>query len=453
MPDERITTTAVTQMRTEPGTRRLRGAHFALLAFAAVSLALIAVIRLTAASPDGGDLCRDYLDAQRLLAGHSAYVPFGACGALHHSPHPPLALLILVPLTALPIGAAAALWDVIMLGALYVALALIWRVLRDTRGRQRPSTQVEPDGGAKPWRMPLVWGVLGLLAVWPPLLDTWLEAQIGPLLLVLLVLAWRARRRDQPWAAGAWLALATLLRLYPVLLFAYPLLRREWRMVGGGLITGIGVTLLTLPFIGPADYWTYLTREAPGASAEWVNDGHNASLRGWLGTLFAGNATIAPVDHVPALIAPLYILGAGLILGLLIWRIWRARGAPLASSADDLAWLIALPAALLISPLAWPHYFIVLLLPGFVAAAWALRAGMRQHALLLGIAGLIIYLDALGLRLTLPLPRVLLWPIGIFIFQLPTYALALFAVTFWRLATAGSSGTPVVAGRELDSPA
>ncbi len=414
-------------------------------AFAAVSVVLIVLSRQGAAA-NGGDLCRDYISAAQLLHGHDPYAPSDACGVLRYSPHPPLALLLLVPLAWLPVGTVALVWDLLMLAALVAALWLIWdEALADLAPR---------------------WAALGLaaLAFWPPLLDTWLEAQISPLVLLLLALAWRARRHDQPGAAGAWLALATLIRLYPILLFIDPLLRREWRVAAGGIIAGIGVTLLTLPAIGPAEYLRYVTRAAPGASADWINDAHNVSLRGWLGQIFVGSNTIHPVLSAPGIVTPLYVLGALALVGLLVWRAWAGQPSPgtgqpqgiaptdrgadninrgadsiirgadipvrLLISDADRAWLLAMPVMLMISPLAWPHYFIVLLLPWLVLAGDLIRAQKwNGTAWMLLAAVALLYLNAVGLRLLLPLPRRLAWPAAVGVFALPFYTLLLSILT------------------------
>jgi hypothetical protein len=371
----------------------------ALGAFAVVSVVLIVLSRQGAAA-NGGDLCRDYISAAQLLHGHDPYAPSDACGVLRYSPHPPLALLLLVPLAWLSVGTVALVWDLLMLAALIAALWIIWdEALADLAPR---------------------WAALGLaaLAFWPPLLDTWLEAQISPLVLLLLALAWRARRHGQPGAAGAWLALAALIRLYPILLFIDPLVRREWRVAVGGVIAGLGVTLLTLPIIGPAEYLRYITRAAPGASADWINDAHNVSLRGWLGQLFVGGNTIHPVLSAPEIVTPLYALGALALVGLLVWQ---------------RSWLLGIPVMLVISPLAWPHYFIVLLLPWLVLAGQLIAAKeWNATAWMLLAAVALLYLNALGLRLLLPLPRRLAWPAAVFVFALPFYTLVLSVLTLWR---------------------
>ncbi len=393
---------------------RRRWVTLALAALVVAEAGLIVTIRLTAAAPDGGDLCRDYLDAHRLLAGQSPYAVFAGCGALHHSPHPPLGLLLLVPLALMPVSAAGMVWDLFMLAALVASLWLIWDELRPA---------IAPG-----------WLVLvaALVTLWPPLLDTWLEAQIGPLVLLLLVLAWRARRRGHPWAAGAWLAVAALLRLYPVLLFAIPLVRREWRTVGGGGVTGVALTALTLPFIGVGGYVDYFTREAPASSAEWINDAHNVSLRGWLGNAFIGNNTIAPIASAPAIVTPLWALGVAAVAALALWCLWRARGAPIGSHADERAWHLVIPAMLLLSPLAWPHYFDILLLPLAALGATLATRWARWPAIALAIGVVLPWAQRFGLDALFSLPRPLAWPAGIFIFELPCYALVIVTLALWR---------------------
>ncbi|MBA3825166.1 MAG: DUF2029 domain-containing protein [Ktedonobacterales bacterium] len=404
-----------------------RWGRWLFVAFLLAEVALIALTRLTAAAPNGGDLCRDFVDAQRLLHGQDPYAPFASCGDLHHSPHPPLALLLVVPLAWLPIGAAAFVWDLLMLAALGGALWLVWDELRP---------QVDPR-----------WVAVGLavILVWTPLQDTWLEAQIGPLVLLLLVLAWRARRHGQAALAGGWLAVATLIRVYPVLLFAYPLLRREWRLARGGVIVGGVITLVTLPLFGVPSYLRYLFVEAPGASAEWVNDAHNVAWRGWLGSVFVGSNTIHPLLAAAGVVGPLFGSGVVVALAALLWRGWNARAAVLGTVKDDAVWLLGIPVMLLVSPLAWPHYFTVLLLPWLVVLADAARARrMTPSAWLVVAAVTLTEVHALGLRVLLPLPRLLPWPAGVFVFMLPFYALLLSFFAVWCAVGQESGEIPKV---------
>jgi hypothetical protein len=381
-------------------------------AFAVVSIVLLALSR-QGVGPTGGDLCRDYVSAANIWHGRDPYALGNACGALDHSPHPPLAMLLMLTVAWLPIGAAGFVWSLLMLASLVGALWIIWNdALTD---------------------LPLRWAALGLavLAIWPPLLDTWLEAQISPLILLLIVLAWRARRTGHPVAAGAWLAVATLIRLYPVLLFLYPLLRREWRVVQGGIAGGLGVTLVTLLWLSPAAYVRYIG-EAGAASSDWVNAAHNVSLRGVVGQILFGSATVHPVIQAPALVLPMTVVGTLAFIGLLLWQGWQARTAPLGSAWDDRAWLLAIPVMLAVSPLAWPHYFIIILLPWLVLVGQWWQHEWDANAWMLVAAVALLFLNAVGIGLVAKAPLPMPWPVELLVFALPFYTLILSSITLVR---------------------
>ncbi len=283
----------------------------------------------------------------RLLAGQNPYTPIATCGVLRHTPHTPASLLLITPFMLLSVPLAGLLWDLLALVALFVALALIASELRLR---------------LRPWQAA---ALIAFVAVWPPLLNTLLNAQVSPLLLLLYVLAWRWARRGKSAAAGAALGLATALRLFPGLLIVYFALRRDWRLVGASLATFTASSLILLPFIGPGAYWDYIARETPAATADWIASQHNTSLVGLAYHLLGADASAAT------------LLGRLLTVALLLALValtWMRRRVPFVR--DEATFLAYVPAALLATPILWQHYFVVLLLP-LAAARRAARDARR----------------------------------------------------------------------------
>lgn len=300
-------------------------------------LVVLARIRLASVNAVGGDLCQDIASIHRALHGSNPYGPLTECGVLFYSPHPPVSLLVMAPFAWLPAAAAGLLWDLVGLGMVALSLALIVRELRVA---------------LHPARLAVL---LGLLMVWPPLLDTLLEAQMSTALLLLLTLAWLWRRRDLPELAGAALGLAAALRLFPALAALYLLLRRDWRTLKGIVVSFGAASALALLLVGPRGYRSFIFTATPNVSATWGRSAHNISLWGLANHLIA--RTAAGVVGV-ALVAA--------YLALLAYVTWRNRAR--SARADEATFLLYYPAMLLVSPLGWQYYFLVLLAPVLVLA-------------------------------------------------------------------------------------
>ncbi len=381
-----------------------------ILAGCALNLAVLVSIRLTAADPAGGDMCQDVLAVRHLLAHQNPYQPFSGCGVMHHLLHPPAYLLLIAPFVLPPIATGALLWDLVNLLGLGVGVALIVR----ERG-VRPTT----------WQLAIFFV---LLALWPPLQRAVLEGQVAPLLFLLFVLAWRWARHGRSTLAGGALGLAAALRLFPAFAVVYFLLRRDWRACFAATGVFIGYAALALPFVGVDGFVAYVTREAPANSAEWVHHPHNTSLTGLAHLIFTGSFELPPIVPAPALATPLAALLVAVTLGLLAWRTVQRRRETFA--ADERTFLAYLPGMLLVSPMSWLYYYVILLLPilllcidsGWLGArAQGTRASGRIGWLLAGALALLWLHDVAGRMPFTLLPT----PLGQLIFALPTCSLVL----------------------------
>jgi hypothetical protein len=245
-----------------------------------------------------------------------------------------------------PIAIGAIAWDVVNLLSLGAGVLVIVR-----------------ERGARPgvWQLCTLFV---LLALWPPLQRALLEGQVSPLLFLLFALAWRWARGGRSALAGGALGLAAALRLFPAFAVVYFFLRRDWRACFAAVAVFIGCSLLALPFAGVDGYLAYVTREAPANSAEWIHHPHNTSLSGLAHLLFTGSFELPPVVSAPGLATPFAVLLIAAVLGVLVWRTLLGRQRPFA--ADERTFLAYVPAMLLVSPMTWLYYHVILLLPVLV---------------------------------------------------------------------------------------
>jgi len=300
----------------------LRLAARASLPVLAIVVPIAAVCAILLAS--GHTLGYDYLmydgAARRLMAGGPLYdLSFSAPGPNGLFDYPPTFILAILPFAATLSPQAASLAWIGVLNLAFVVGVAILPVRRETR-----------------------WAVILLAGLsWPYLYAVKL-GQLGPLLFLLYASAWRWA--DRPSGAGIAAALGTAAKLQPVLLFGWALATRRFRAVA----IGLGVLL--------AGAVAAAAVAGPGAWLDWIG----------LISRVGSNALTAP--QVLSIGAIAYRAGVPLpIASTVQWGSAAAVGA-----AALLAWLrypasvaivVTAVASVMVSPIVWAHYAVILLLP------------------------------------------------------------------------------------------
>jgi hypothetical protein len=205
-------------------------------------------------------------------------------------------------------------------------------------------------------------------------------AQVTGMLLVLLIASWFCARREQHVAAGFCLALAALLKLYPVTVGGYFLFGRRWR----SLLWAIGFFVAGVMLTHPV-HWLELVTHGLSVSYEKVAEAELtvlAFVRRSVAHIAGTTIATAPMFPVMAITA---LVDLALLAVAAIATIKSRERADL----DGLLFGLWIALALLISPLAWIQETI-LLLPAYlfgILAAWdGLRRSepARQTALIAG---------------------------------------------------------------------
>lgn len=260
--------------------------------------------------------------------------------------HPPPALLPVLPLVPLGFRGAALAWLAVSL----LALGALARC-----GLAIAATQAEraPVGVAL---------AFVLLALWPPSLHDLAKGQWSILLAALLAAGWLALERGRETTAGAWFGVAASLKLTPILLLGFLVLRHRRAAVA------MAVTVGTLAGIATAvtgiEPWRELFADAPRDVAVWQTwIANTASLRGLLVRLVGGGAYARPVIAASSMVTGAIAAGGALALTLATAAVtWRA---PRAASAADERPLIAVWMLLIVvlNPLAWTHTLVMAVVP------------------------------------------------------------------------------------------
>jgi alpha-1,2-mannosyltransferase len=263
----------------------------------------------------GGDLEAHFPLAARWLAHAPIYTAAPHPGAWW----PPFAVLAVSPFAWLAghqAAAAKAAW------ALLQVACLAW-VLR--RAPRRPLPPV----------------LLAFAAVAVPLHRNFEDLNMNGFLLALLTAAARDLDAGRERRAGAWIGAATALKLFPGLLLLYLAYRRRWRGLLTGTAVAVGLSAAPLAPYGVTgalrESRTWLAASAAGV---WGVRGSNQSLAALVARLHAPAAALLACDL------------AGVALALIALRRLEDR-----DGYGEIGTVMLV--AILVSPIAWVHYFLL----------------------------------------------------------------------------------------------
>ena len=263
-----------------------------------------------------------YYAAEAIRAGEDFYpthgfVVRGPDDLIIDYVYPPLIALLTVPWTFVPIGLAEVLFQLVLVAAFVVTLAVL---------------------GVRDWRC------YGLAFLWPPVTDAVTTGNVTILLGLGAALTWRYRERELVAGASVGIGVAAKIFLWPltVWLAATRRLRAAaWSVAFAGIL--LLASWAAVGFRGLADY-PDLTRRLSDRMDE----------RGY--TLYALGVDLG---LSPGLARALW---AALAVGLLAATVVLAR-----RGEERHAFVLALACAIACSPIVWLHYFALLVVVVSVA--------------------------------------------------------------------------------------
>jgi Glycosyltransferase family 87 len=303
---------------------------------------------------------KDHWGLDQALVGFAGLTPFSA--------------LPIVPLALLPALVAKRLWiltNVLFLGS---TVELLSRVT--TLGRRR------------------IW-LLALLAIFP-LRTSFLFGQMHLLVLLLLVAAYYFDRKGRQVACGVCLAIAGVLKIYPLLVGGYFAWKRQWRLA----LAMLGATLLLVGagylVFGSSLMNIYATQILPRSFQGEVLDPysvHAASGAALFHRLFIAEPALnpAPLLSSPSLYALLYPLWQLAILVPLL-AVSDTRGNQ--PRTGQLEWAAFVFALLVLSPVPSSYHFVVMIFSMVLLVDVLLARGeYRVAGLAVALYGLISIVD------------------------------------------------------------
>lgn len=343
-------------------------------------MGLATISRLRPNEQKLNDLVQEWTSARCWLAGEPIYDDLNRTVAVYIRPdlvptlpirynaHPPVSVLVTLPLGLLPYFDAVVVWNVLSMLALAASVGLI----------------LGHGGLGYPrWAW---WPVASVLLLSSPLAHQIVLAQLNLLLLLLFTIAWRLERANQQAACGAVIGLAAAIKVFPIFLFLYCLAQRRYRALLAGAATLIVLNGLSLFVLGQQTWEDYLTVVMPDVGrfrAAWVN----ASITGFWSKLFdSPNPAVVPVYTSPLLAKGLIAVSSLALIAAFLWHARRAATTP----QRDCAFAAVVMVALLLSPIFWHHYFVILTLPLLILWRWlpataAVRVGLCAAVVILSI--------------------------------------------------------------------
>jgi alpha-1,2-mannosyltransferase len=281
-------------------------------------LVLLVVARYLTGTKLGFDYKPIWEASRHVLRGASPY-PRPEAWALHDEQqfvYPPLAAFLLAPFAALPFAVAAPLLAVVELAGTGLTL----RVL-----------------GVRDWRC------YGVVLLWYPVLQNLLLGSITSLLALGLAVAWcyRDSRRVAPVTLAA--LIAAKIFLWPVLVWVAA--SRRWLTAVRALglaVTGIFLSWAVIGFAGLGSYLRLL--DELSRLEQWKS--YSAVALGMALGLTGGESR------------GLALAACALVLVAIV-RVQRRGG----EDADRQAFVLAIAAAFLFSPIVWTHYVALLVVP------------------------------------------------------------------------------------------
>ena len=209
-------------------------------------------------------------------------------------------------------------------------------------------------------RLPTALIMMALGVMYLPLQIHFEFMQAQLLILFLLTLMWLALERGNDLGAGAALAVAGLLKAYPLFMALYLVCARKWRALGFtilALAVGFG---LTVAIVGSQAFWFFDTigpHVNPKVGYPFI------PIVGMAGSIFRISQHLVPDDSNHAIVIGrrvLELISEVTVLALTVTAIVRAQTD---YRRAEYAFGLCVVAMVLCDSNSWPHYLVFMLMP------------------------------------------------------------------------------------------
>jgi hypothetical protein len=256
--------------------------------------------------------------------------------------YPPFFAVLLKPLSYLSFYSAFAAWNMftalLAVGAVLISLSV---------------GGVRPDG-----KLALVLGV-GLFSYYP-LLDNLFFGQSGGLILFLLAAGVWLLSRNRPWLSALSFALATMIKLTPVLAVPVLIFHRRWKWLvayGAWMISLLIFSVWQGGWIAHQQFW----REVLPSISNGAPICQNLSIMAFMQELFLG---YVPLAQSPPLTIPPYAGAVSRLVAFSVYLLMLGRFYLRRRDGDLVRDLVIMTLlGIVVSPISWTHHYTIALLP------------------------------------------------------------------------------------------
>jgi hypothetical protein len=285
---------------------------------------------------------------------------------IHYATDPPTFLLCFEPLARLPLAQAFWLWTALNFAALIGSLVILLR-----------------GSGVGAWT---ALALVALALLYPPVGEHFFYGQnkILVLLMLVLVMRWMADGHDA--AAGVILGAAVLLRGFPLVMVGYLTLRRRWRVI---TYTAVGIALgglLTIMCLGLAQTLSFCNGLGFVTKPRFLAMPINVSLGAFVSRIYW--YSFGPHSGISDMIRR--VLVAAVEFGLLALTVKATMKSGEAADRDWRAYSLWVVTAVMLSPTAWVHYLVMMLIPFVLMCVAAARGRANHRAIWMAVASFLL---------------------------------------------------------------
>ncbi len=285
---------------------------------------------------------------------------------MHYATDPPTYLLAFEPITLLPLRQAFWLWEALNLAALVVSLVLLLR---------------GSDLGVWP-----ALAVVALAFLYPPVGEHFFYGQnkIFVLLMLVLMMRWMADGHDA--AAGLILGIAVLMRGFPLLMVGYLVLRRRWRAIAYAALGIVMGGLLTVAILGLPQTLSFSSGLRTVTMPRLLAVPINVSLGAFVSRMY----WYAFGPHSGISNSVRRILVSAVEIGLLALTVKASVKSRDTVDLDWRAYSLWVVTAVMLSPTAWVHYLVMMLIPFIMMCTAASRGRANHRAIWMAVASFLL---------------------------------------------------------------
>jgi hypothetical protein len=235
----------------------------------------------------------------------------------------------------------------------------VWLLFILARILVEAATGTSLDRGEARVRGSAVLCVFGLLLLWPPVLYNLEKGQLSILLAVLIAMTWRSLLHGRLSASGVWLGAATAVKVFPLLLGGYLLVRAPRAVAYFVASAGI-LTVGALTWMGLDALPAYLHHSSDNLAYWQTWPAVSYSLYGAAARLFIGGRWAEPILHAPTVARSLVTVISICLVGCATIVTWRGSPRDGREGSRFAVWATLL---VLLNPLAMGHNGVLLALP------------------------------------------------------------------------------------------